>query len=122
MKRSLEHRKGQAVAARVLRFFYLLALTITLFAGTLGLVVLATRVWHPGAASGQLERLAFGVYFCGVGLGGWAGLAYMFRRLMPLPCPVCGRAAKAASLNPVEVRCRSCGRTERLGLHVHGAS
>ena len=122
MGRLPNHRKGQAVAARALRVLYLAGLTITLFAGTLGLVVLATRFWHPGAASGQLERLAFGVYFCGVGLGGWAGLAYVFRQLVPLPCPACGRAAKAASLNPVEVRCRSCGRTERLAMHVHGAS
>ncbi len=107
---------------RVLRFLYFLGLGVTLVGGTLALVVLATRLWHPGPGAPQLEVWVFGIYFIGGALGGWAGLAYIFRRLVPFPCRRCGRAARAVSLNPVEIRCPSCGDVQRIALHVHGAS
>ena len=59
---------------RILRFLYFFGLGITLFGGTLALVVLATRVWHPGPGAAQLEVRIFGIYFIG---GAWvAGQAW----------------------------------------------
>ena len=57
----------------------------------------------------------------GVGLLSWAGLIRAYIALVPVPCSKCGRAAKASSLNPVTLRCGSCGQVEVLQARVLGA-
>jgi len=107
---------------RAFRFLYFLGLGVTLLGGTLGFIVLATRLWHPGPEAAQVEMWAFGVYFVGVALAGWAGLAYIFRTCVPLPCRKCGQAARAVSLNPIEIRCPSCGDVQKIPFHMRGTS
>ena len=107
---------------RAFRFLYFLGLGVTLLGGTLAFIVLATRLWHPGPEAARLEVWAFAIYFVGGALVGWAGLAYIFRTVVPLPCRSCGLAARAVSLNPIEIRCPHCGDVQRIPFHMHGAS
>ncbi len=106
----------------LLRFTYLVALGLILLVGTIAAVVLVTRIWSPAPDSSLLERLLFGAVFIATGLGSWAGLAYLYRRTIPLPCGSCGRAAWAVSLNPVRISCGACGHIETIRFWVHGAS
>jgi hypothetical protein len=69
-----------------------------------------------GAAPGALPLV-----FMGLGLLVWMGLTWAYRRLVPLPCIKCGRAAKATSLNPITIRCGACGHVEELETRVLGA-
>jgi hypothetical protein len=57
----------------------------------------------------------------GVGLLSWMGLIRAYRSVIPIPCSKCGRAASASSLNPVTVRCVSCGYVEELDIRILGA-
>jgi hypothetical protein len=59
--------------------------------------------------------------FIGMGLLAWMGLIWAYRRLVPLPCITCGRAANATSLNPITIRCGTCGHVEVLEMRVLGA-
>ena len=61
------------------------------------------------------------IIFIGMGLLVWMGLIWAYRRLVPLPCIKCGRGAKAASLNPITIRCGSCGHLEVLETRILGA-
>jgi hypothetical protein len=69
-------------------------------------------------------RLGLGVLppvVIGVGLLSWMGLIRAYRTLIPLPCAKCGRSARATSLNPITVRCGSCGHVQEFAMRVLGA-
>jgi len=72
----------------------------------------------------RTSRVGFGLIpalVIAIGLLSWMGLIRAYRRVMPLPCSRCGRAASASSLNPVTVRCGSCGYVEELDIRILGA-
>ena len=69
-------------------------------------------------------RLGLGVVppvVIGVGLLSWMGLIRAYRTLIPLPCAKCGQSARATSLNPITVRCGSCGHMQEFAVRVLGA-
>jgi hypothetical protein len=105
-----------------LRFLYFLGLIITLIGGAFTLFILAPRLWHPDSEATMLENITFGIYMIGTPLGAWAGLGYLFRRIIPLPCRNCGKAAHAVSLNPLEIHCPHCGDVQRLAFRIQGTS
>jgi hypothetical protein len=69
----------------------------------------------------RVELGALPLIFVGMGLLIWMGLIWAYRRLVPLPCIKCGRGAKATSLNPITIRCGSCGHLEVLEMRILGA-
>ncbi len=99
---------------------YLAALGFSLLLAVLAWLVLAVRIWSPGPSPSTLENLLFGLYFVGGGFATWMSLAYLYRRVMPLHCPNCGRATRAISLNPVTTSCKRCGRKHTFGFHLLG--
>ena len=69
-------------------------------------------------------RLGLGVLppvVIGVGVLSWMGLIRAYRTLIPLPCAKCGGSARATSLNPITVRCGSCGHVQEFATRVLGA-
>jgi hypothetical protein len=116
----VKRREGCAVAPilrRAARGVYWFGLLAGPFFGTavlVGSAFLAVRVL--GVAPGILPFV-----FIGMGLVVWMSLIWAYRRLVPLPCIKCGRGAKATSLNPITIRCGSCGHLEVLETRVLGA-
>ncbi len=79
-----------------------------------------------GAAYAAAERFGGALDFlpliC-IGLGAfvWVGLIWVYRTIVPLPCVKCGGVARATSLDPITVWCRSCGYTEVSKRRIVGA-
>ena len=105
------------ILTRAVRGVYWIGLLAGPFVGTavlLGSAFVAMRVL-------RVERGVLPLIFVGMGLLIWMGLIWAYRRLVPLPCMKCGRGAKATSLNPITIRCGSCGHVEVLETRVLGA-
>jgi hypothetical protein len=105
------------VLRRALRGAYWVGLLGGPFIGTAVLIGSAFVAMH-------MLRAELGVVpliFIGMGLLVWMGLIWTYRRLVPLPCIKCGRGAKAMSLNPITIRCGTCGHVEVLKARVLGA-
>ena len=105
------------VLRRAVRGAYWVGLLAGPFAGTAVLVggaFVAVRVL-------RVELGVLPLAFVGAGLIVWMALTWTYRRLVPLPCLKCGRGAKATSLNPVTIRCGSCGHLEVLETRILGA-
>jgi hypothetical protein len=105
------------ILRRAVRGVYWIGLLAGPFIGTAVLVGSAFLVAH-------VLRVELGVLpliFVGMGLLIWMGFIRAYRRLVPLPCIKCGRAAKATSLNPITIRCGSCGHLEVLEMRILGA-
>lgn len=105
------------ILRQAVRGLYWVGLLAGPFFGTVALVGGAFVAMH-------MLRVALGVLpliFIGMGLLVWMGLIWAYRRLVPLPCIKCGRGAKATSLNPITIRCGTCGHVEVLEMRVLGA-
>jgi len=105
------------VLRRAIRGLYWVGLFVGPFFGTALLVGGAFVAIHA-------LRVALGVLslaFIGLGLLVWMGLIRAYRSLVPLPCRKCGRSARTTSLNPITVRCGTCGYVEVLEARVLGA-
>lgn len=105
------------ILRRAVRGVYWVGLLAGPFLGTAVLVGGAFAVMH-------MLRVEWGVLpiiFIGVGILVWMGLIWVYRCLVPLPCIKCGHGAKATSLNPITIRCGSCGHVEVLNARVLGA-
>jgi hypothetical protein len=105
------------VLKRTIRGAYWLGL----FAGPfLGAALVSVGVFVAMHSAGQ-GRDVLPPVVIGVGLVSWMGLIRAYRMLIPLPCAKCGRSAKATSLNPITVRCGSCGHVQEFATRVLGA-
>ena len=105
------------VLRRAVRGVYWIGLLVGPFVGTAVLVGSAFLAVHVV----RVERGALPLIFVGMGLLIWMGLIWAYRRVVPLPCMKCGRGAKATSLNPITIRCGSCGHLEVLEMRILGA-
>lgn len=116
----MKPREGRGVGLilrRAVRGVYWVGLLAGPFVGTAALIGSAFVAMH-------MRRVELGVLpliFIAMGLLVWIGLIWTYRRLVPLPCIKCGRGAKATSLNPITIRCGSCGHVEVLAARVLGA-
>jgi hypothetical protein len=105
------------ILRRATRGIYWVGLFAGPFFGTTVLVGGAFVAMH-------MLRVAPGVLplvFVGLGLLVWMGLTWAYRTFVPLPCVKCGHAARATSLNPITVRCGSCGYVEVFETRLLGA-
>ena len=105
------------ILRRAVRGIYWIGLLAGPFVGTAVLVGSAFLVAHVL----RVELAVLPLIFVGMGLLIWMGLIWAYRRVVPLPCIRCGRAAKATSLNPITIRCGSCGYLEVLEMRILGA-
>jgi hypothetical protein len=105
------------ILRRAARGVYWIGLLAGPFLGTAALVAAVFVAVHLlGVALGFLPLI-----FIGLGLLVWRGLIWAYRTVVPLPCLKCGRVARATSLNPITVRCGSCGYTEVFETRILGA-
>ncbi len=105
------------ILRRAVRGVYWIGLLAGPFVGTAVLVggaFVAVRVL-------RVELGVLPLVFVGAGLLVWMGLTWAYRHVVPLPCLKCGRGAKATSLNPITIRCGSCGHLEVLSTRILGA-
>ena len=105
------------ILRRAVRGLYWGGLLAGPFVGTAGLVGSAFVAMHMRG----VELGALPLIFIAMGLLVWMGLTWAYRRLVPLPCIECGRGARATSLNPITIRCGSCGHVEVLEARILGA-
>lgn len=105
------------ILRRAARGVYWIGLLAGPFLGTAALVGAAFVAVHQlGVELGFLPLI-----YISVGLLLWIGLTWAYRTVVPLPCLKCGGVARATSLNPVTVRCGSCGYMEVSQTRILGA-
>lgn len=109
---------ARVAGRRLLRGVYWLGLATAPFLGAAAIggtvFVLTSRLFlefRIGAALGM-----------SVGLISWWALVRLYRAVVPLPCGKCGQRATPISLNPITIRCGSCGEVEVLDIRILGAS
>lgn len=112
-----EDLKMAPILRRAVRGFYWVGLLAGPFFGTVALV--------GGAfVAMQMLRVELGVFsfiLIGMGILVWMGLIWAYRNFIPFPCIKCGHRAKATSLDPITIRCGTCGHVEIFKTRVLGA-